>query len=280
VGVTKRREDVDAAACGDAHRLVNQAALADAGRPDDAHNAPLTDNCLLQGAGQCCQFPLPPHQTRLPATDPTPPRRHAQETPCAHRCVTALDLHRLRIAQHGSVSNQPGGGRAEHHRARLRGCFHPLRHPDLLTDRGVTQSARTDLTRDDLTRVQADPHLQIDTVASVHFGGQPLNFLLNARGCQTRPESMVLQRDRRPEHRHDAVAGELVHRAAAASHHRRGAAHELGHDLAQPLCAHRRGHVHRMHHVGEQHGYLLVLSRLGGPHESRTALYAELGRRA
>jgi hypothetical protein len=32
-----------------------------------------------------------------------------------------------------------------------------------------------------------------------------------------------------------------------------------------------------MHHIGEQHRYLLVLSRLGGVFESRTALVAELG---
>ncbi|WP_264079366.1 hypothetical protein, partial [Mycobacterium szulgai] len=40
------------------------------------------------------------------------------------------------------------------------------------------------------------------------------------------------------------------------------------------------GDVHRVHHVGEYDGDLFVLSRLGGPRESVTALAAELPRRA
>ena len=70
---------------------------------------------------------------------------------------------------------------------------------------------------------------------------------------------MVLQRDRRTEHRHDAVAGELVHRAAVALDDNGRAVDQLGHDLAQPLRADRRRDVHRMHHIGEQHRHLLVL---------------------
>ena len=46
---------------------------------------------------------------------------------------------------------------------------------------------------------------------------------------------MVLQRDRRAEHRHDAVTGGLVHGAAVTLHHRSAAVGQLGHDLAQPL---------------------------------------------
>ncbi len=44
---------------------------------------------------------------------------------------------------------------------------------------------------------------------------------------------MVLQSDRRAEHRHDAVAGELVHCSAVALHHRGGAIDQVGHDLTQ-----------------------------------------------
>ena len=70
---------------------------------------------------------------------------------------------------------------------------------------------------------------------------------------------MILQRHRRTEHRHDAVTGELVHRAAVPLHHGRAAVDEIGHDLAEPLRTHRRSDIHGVHHIGEQDGYLLVL---------------------
>ena len=82
--------------------------------------------------------------------------------------------------------------------------------------------------------------------------------------------------DRRTEHGHDAVAGELVHRAAVALHHRGRTVDQLGHDLAQPLRTDRRGDVHRVHHVGEQDRDLLVLGRCRGSHNRRTALVTEL----
>ena len=70
------------------------------------------------------------------------------------------------------------------------------------------------------------------------------------------------------------------HRAAVPLNHHCRTVDQFGHDLAQPLRAHRRRDVHRMHHIGEEHRDLLVLRRLGGLRESRTALAAELGRRA
>ena len=56
-----------------------------------------------------------------------------------------------------------------------------------------------------------------------------------------------------------AITGELVHRAAVPVHHRRSAVDQLGHDFAQPLGPYSRRDIHRVHHVGEQHGHLLVL---------------------
>ena len=139
----------------------------------------------------------------------------------AHRFVGTLDPNQLRLTESRCALNQSRGGRAEHHPARRSDRFHPLRHPDLLTDRGVTERARTDLTGDHLTGVQAHPQLQVDTVAVLDLGGKPLRLLLNAQRRQTGANSVILQRHRRAEHRHDPVAGELVHRAAVALHHRR-----------------------------------------------------------
>ena len=64
----------------------------------------------------------------------------------------------------------------------------------------------------------------------------------------------------RTEDGHQTVTGELVHGAAVPLHLRRTATNEASHDLPQPFRAHRRGDVHRTHHIGEQHGHLFELS--------------------
>jgi hypothetical protein len=51
---------------------------------------------------------------------------------------------------------------------------YPLCHPDLLTNGGVTQSTRTELTRNHLTRVPAHPQQEIHTVAIFDLGRKPL----------------------------------------------------------------------------------------------------------
>ncbi len=61
--------------------------------------------------------------------------------------------------------------------------------------------------------------------------------LAGCRRSQTSAESVVLQRDRCTEQRHDAVAGELVDRPAVALDNRRATLDQFGHDLAQPLRA-------------------------------------------
>ncbi len=52
---------------------------------------------------------------------------------------------------------------------------------------------------------------------------------------ETSADSVILQRHGRTEDRHDAVAGELVHRAAIPLHYRRSTVDQVGHDLTQPL---------------------------------------------
>ena len=96
------------------------------------------------------------------------------------RFIGTLDLNQLGLAESRCAINQPCGRRAEHHPTRRSDRLHPLSHPDLLADGGVTQSARADLTGDHLTGVQAHPQPQFDTVAVVDLHGEPLRLLLNA----------------------------------------------------------------------------------------------------
>jgi hypothetical protein len=134
----------------------------------------------------------------------------------------------------------------------------------MLTDRGVTHCTRGDLTGDDLPRIEADPQAERRSVSALDLRRQLHSLLLDSQCGETRPYRVILQRDRRAEHRHDPVAGELVDRAAEVLHHRGRAANHLSHDFAQPLGTDRRRDVHRVHHVGEQHGHLLVLGMCFG----------------
>ena len=107
-------------------------------------------------------------------------------------------------------------------------------------------------------------NLQGDRVAALDVVCQRLHVGLDVEGRAACPHGVVLECDGCAEHRHDAVAGELVDRAAVALHDRRRATEHLAHDLAQPLRPDGSGDVHRADHVGEQNGNLLVLGTTVG----------------
>ena len=77
------------------------------------------------------------------------------------------------------------------------------------------------------------------------------------------------------EDRHDTVAG-VLHRPAVAAQHGRQALQQVGHDLAQPLGIQSSRDRHRVHHIGEQHGHLFVLGRLGRQGDPRATFMTEL----
>jgi len=70
--------------------------------------------------------------------------------------IGAFDAHHFRLAEHGDVADQMRGGLTDHHPARRCGRFHPLGHPDVDAESGVTAWARIDVADDDLTGVQPD----------------------------------------------------------------------------------------------------------------------------
>ena len=87
---------------------------------------------------------------------------------------------------------------------------------------------------------------------------------------------MVLVGDRRPEHGHDPVAGELVDGALVAGHGIGEDREEALHDLAPLLRVLLLGEVHRAADVGEQDGHLLALAVVTaeiGHDPSRVAWY-------
>jgi len=96
-------------------------------------------------------------------------------------------LFNSRAASNTGVSaiNKSRCRRAEHHPTRWCHRFHPLGHPDLFTDGGVTRCTRTDFTGDHLTGVKSHPQLQIHTVAVFDFSGHSDGLILNAQGSET-----------------------------------------------------------------------------------------------
>ncbi len=184
---------------------------------------------------------------------------HAQQPTGGHRLIGTLDLNQFRITEHRETINQSRGGRAEHHPTGRSDRLHPLSHPDLLTNGRVSKRPRTDVTGYHLTGVQTQAQTEVQTVTMLDLSRNPVGLLLNVYCGHAGAESVVLQRHRRTEYRHDPVTGELVHRAAVALNHRSTTLDQLGHDLAQPLRTNGCCDVHRMHHVGEQDGDLLVL---------------------
>jgi hypothetical protein len=111
----------------------------------------------------------------------------------------------------------------------------------------------------------------------MHFVSQLHDLLLDVQSRQASAKGVILQRDWRPEQRHDAVTGELVDRAAVASSNRCRAAEDVAHYLAQPLRSQGRGNRQGIHYVGEQHGHLLELRQLSRFRRRLAACVAEPG---
>ena len=111
-------------------------------------------------------LPPPTDQIRLSAPDGAMLISDVQQPMGRDGLIGTLDLNQLRLTEGRCAVNQSRCGLAEHHPTGGRDRLHPLSHPHLLTDGGVTERARTDLTRNHLTGVQAHPQLQVNTVAA------------------------------------------------------------------------------------------------------------------
>ena len=128
--------------------------------------------------------------------------------------------------------DEAGGRLRTQHTAWWRRSLHPLRHPDMMTNGGVCGA---DLARNDLAGVKSDAELQIDIVASKYFGGQLFGRCLDLQRGDASPHGVVFKRGRGAEHRHHAVASELVDGALIVLHDRRGTVKQVVHDLLQPF---------------------------------------------
>ena len=143
------------------------------------HRAVPVDGTLQQTLDGS-RLPAPTNKIRLSTPDSARPIAHPQQPTGGHRHVGTLDLDQLSVAECCGATNKSRSGRAEHHTTGRGHRLHPLGHTDLLTDGGVTQCTRADLTGDHLTGVQPHPQLQLHPVAVTDANGKPLRLLLNA----------------------------------------------------------------------------------------------------
>src|SRR6185312_9609184 len=107
------------------------------------------------------------------------PFLHAHQPLSRDGLIGTLDLNQLRLTESRCTIDKSRGRCAQHHPARRSDRLHPLSHPHLFTDSGVTERPRTHFTRDDLTRVKSHPQLQLDTVAVLDVDGKPLRLFLD-----------------------------------------------------------------------------------------------------
>jgi hypothetical protein len=83
-----------------------------------------------------------------------------------------------------------------------------------------------------------------------------LSFFRNRERRAAGPQWRVLERDRRPEDCHDAVAGERLYHAALLAH---GVVHQIlqsGHKRKGCFLTRRFGERGEAHHVGKMNGNL------------------------
>ena len=133
------------------------------GGPTSPTMRPLPVHRLVEHRCDGAHLPVTPHQrrhrrARCPPSGAIASRRRAITGDCAPLIRTFSGSPR-------SVASldQPCRGLTEHHPAGRRDRFHPLRQSDLFTDRGVIQTARTDLTGDHRAGIQSDPQKQGET---------------------------------------------------------------------------------------------------------------------
>ena len=137
--------------------LAHETAFADPGRPDDAYYRAVAIDRSVEHALNAGHLPWPPHESRFGPRDTA--RGSAMRS--SRWAVTGPSARLIRTssgsAQLAAPSTRRAVDSAEHHPTGRGDRFHPLRHPHLLTERGVTQVAEPISTGDDLAGVKADP---------------------------------------------------------------------------------------------------------------------------
>jgi hypothetical protein len=187
--------------------------------------------------------------------------RHAGELEDLDGLGHAPDGHvSERVGLEKALGETNGAGRAQRGPG-LGELFQPRRQIGGLPDRRVVHvEIGSDGPYEHVTGVQADADLERDAVAPLDLVSVPRDVVEHAEGRVPRAEGVVLEGERRPEERHDAVAKYLIDDAFVGVD---GFHHQLDDGIEQAsgvfgIAVHQE--LHRALDVGEQHGNLLALA--------------------
>jgi hypothetical protein len=134
VRLAEAGEHFDTATACHRRNLAHETALADARWADHADHSAVAVDCTIQQPLHGRHLPPPTDQIQLGTPDRAMLFIHAQQPIARHRLVGTLDPNQLRLSESCCVLNQSRCRCAEHHPAGRGDRFHPLRHPDLLTN--------------------------------------------------------------------------------------------------------------------------------------------------
>ena len=146
-------------------------------------------------------------------------------------------------------------------RARPGELLHAAGEVRALADRGVVHGeAPADRADDDLPGVEADADARRGAPALVQLSPVARERLLHAQGGVTGADGVVLERHRRAEQRHDAVAHHLVHRAVVLAHGVHHQGQRRIEDFPGLLGVAPREQLHGVLEVGKEDRDLLALA--------------------
>jgi len=180
--------------------LLREARLADAGRPKDREQRarPFREH-PRPGACQQLRLPIAADERCVESPDVRLLAGDRDEAVGRQRFGLSLRLEWRKQLDVDGVPHQPVGIRPQQHLADPGRLLQPGRDVD-----GVARDEGVATPRDDLARVEADPHVDLDRIAELE-------------GCPDGAERIVLVHLRDAEHGHHRIADEFLDRRAARS---------------------------------------------------------------
>jgi hypothetical protein len=193
-------------------------------------------------------------------------RPPAHQLPDGDRTAHTLDVEGTEVPELDVAAHQRRRVVGEVDLARFGQCLHPLGQADGIPDGGVLHPEVVgDRADDDLAGVEPDADGEGEPSLPGQFVGVAGELLPEMEGGEAGPPGVILVGDRGAEERHDAVAGELVHRSLEPVD---AVAEDLEvalHEPAPVLGVQALGQFHGADEVGEEHGHVLALTLDGLP---------------
>src|SRR5437773_4830320 len=263
---------VERHAAGALDELVTQAALSRARLRGNQDDRRLTGLRVAQSPLEQRELGFPADEAReaagTRAVEAGPDRTRAPQVEHPHGNARALEPLLSPIKEVEETRREPRGLLGHADAARLRQLLHAGGEPDDVTLRGVVHAqVVADSPDDDLARVEAHPHRELEPALAPHgFGERPEIARQLERG-RAGALGVVLVGDRGAEERHDAVAGVLVDRPLVAVDAVREDPEEAIEEAMPLLGIDALGELHRARDISEEDGDRLALAlerALGG----------------